>query len=146
MLPVSSGRTTPPTGKSATYRTDVAKYGSDLAKLIDKAPCCCCCRRNRVTHPCALAKLCFQFGQTIIQVTTQTINDNVAERQFYGLSHMSGFSVHANVSIDARDRLRLEDLQPDYNPVGADRMALNDDNACGASVVWRKRSGAAELR
>ena len=93
-----------------------------------------------------LAKVCFQFGQTIIQVTTQTINDNVAERQFYGLSHMSGFSVHANVSIDARDRLRLEDLQPDYNPVGADRMALNDDNACGASVVWRKRSGAAELR
>ncbi len=59
---------------------------------------------------------------------------------------VAGFSLHGNVAIAARDRLRLEDLQPDYNPVGADRMALNDDNACGASVVWRKRSGAAELR
>src|SRR5437867_4404058 len=81
MLPVSSGRTTPPTGKSATYRTDVAKYGSDLAKLIDKAPCCCCCRRNRVTHPCALAKLCFQFGQTIIQVTRGAASPSIQESQ-----------------------------------------------------------------
>ena len=59
---------------------------------------------------------------------------------------VAGFSLHGNVAIHAEDRSRLEDLQPDYNPVGADRMALNDDNACGASVVWRKRSGAAELR
>jgi hypothetical protein len=28
---------------------------------------------------------------------------------------VSGFNLHANVSIDARDRERLEDLQPNYN-------------------------------
>ena len=38
------------------------------------------------------------------------------------------------------------ELQPDYNQVGADRVAFNDDCACGASVAWRRGRGAAELR
>src|SRR3989449_4483741 len=30
---------------------------------------------------------------------------------------VAGFSLHGNVAIHAEDRSRLEDLQPDYNPV-----------------------------
>ena len=59
---------------------------------------------------------------------------------------VSGFSLHANTSVPAGDRQRLEDLQPDYNQVGADRVAFNDDCACGASMARRKRNSVAELR
>jgi len=85
-------------------------------------------------------------GNRVLTLGDQVDGDSLDSLQSPRCATVSGFSVHANVSIDARDRLRLEDLQPDYDPVGADRMALNDDHACGASVVWRKRSGAAELR
>jgi len=33
--------------------------------------------------------------------------------------------------VPARDRMRLEDLQPNHNQVGPDRMAFNDDHARG---------------
>ena len=95
-------------------------------------------RQNRAGSPHA--------GNRVLTLGDQVDGDSLDSLQSPRCATVSGFSVHANVSIDARDRLRLEDLQPDYNPVGADRMALNDDHACGASVVWRKRSGAAELR
>jgi hypothetical protein len=39
-----------------------------------------------------------------------------------------------------------EDLQPDYNQVGPDRVALNQDCACYASMARRRRSGVAEIR
>src|SRR5205823_12180164 len=76
-------------------------------------------------------------------------------------ANVSGFSLHAmsgceckpdraqpssNVCVPAGDRQRLEELQPDYSPVGPDRMAFNDDHACRASVVRRKRRAVAELR
>jgi hypothetical protein len=59
---------------------------------------------------------------------------------------VDGFSLHANVAVHAEDRPRLEELQPDYNQVGADRVAFNDDCACSASVARRRGRGAAELR
>src|SRR5438876_10767056 len=59
---------------------------------------------------------------------------------------VSGVNVHANVSVAARDRMGLEDLQPDYNQVGPDRMALNDDCARGASMARRRRNSVAALR
>ncbi len=59
---------------------------------------------------------------------------------------VSGFSVHAGVCVPARDRVRLEDLQPDYNQVGPDRVALNHDRARGASMAQRGSSSAAEFR
>ena len=85
-------------------------------------------------------------GYRVARLRDQIDGDSLDVLQSPCCATVNGFSVHANVSIPAHDRMRLEDLQPDYNPVGADRMALNDDHACGASVVWRKRSGAAELR
>jgi len=65
-----------------------------------------------VVTPFSRKSISIRFSQpaTREQRWTQTINHNVAERQFYGLSHISGFSVHANVGIDARDRDRLERL------------------------------------
>jgi hypothetical protein len=59
---------------------------------------------------------------------------------------VDGFSLHANVAVHAEDRPRLEDLQPNYNQVGPDRVAFNDDCACGASVARRERRRVAELR
>ena len=59
---------------------------------------------------------------------------------------VAGFSVHAGVRVPARDRLRLEDLQPDCNQVGPHRMAFNHDCARGASMARRKRGRVAELR
>jgi Putative transposase len=85
-------------------------------------------------------------GNRVLTVGDQVDGDNLDPLQSSRCATVSGFSVHANVSIDARDRLRLEDLQPDYNQVGTDRMALNDDCACGASMARRKRSSVAELR
>jgi hypothetical protein len=59
---------------------------------------------------------------------------------------VSGVNVHANVSISAHDRMRLEDHQPDYTQAGTERVALNQDCARGSSMARRRRSGVAELR
>ena len=53
-------------------------------------------------------------------------------------SSASGVSVHANVCVPARDRQRLEDLQPDCDDVGPDRLAHGDDHARRACVVLRR--------
>jgi hypothetical protein len=63
-----------------------------------------------------------------------------------GCANLSGFSLHANVCIPAKARHQLEDLQPDYNQVGPDRVALNQDCACCASMARRRRNSIAELR
>jgi hypothetical protein len=59
---------------------------------------------------------------------------------------VAGFSVHAGVRVPARDRLRLEDLQPDCNQVGPDRVALNHDCARGTSMAQGGSGSTAELR
>ena len=59
---------------------------------------------------------------------------------------VSGFSLHGNVAIAAPDRLRLEDLHPDYNDAGTDRVAFNNHHARGTSVAGRERRRVAELR
>src|SRR5205809_1800230 len=78
---------------------------------------------------------------------TQTINDNVAERQFYGLSQMSGFSVHANVSIDARDRLRLERLARYVSrpAVSTERLSELPDGRLLYRLKRRWRNGTTEV-
>jgi hypothetical protein len=85
-------------------------------------------------------------GRGVIRLGDQIDGDSLDAFESPRCAMVSGFSVHANVCIEARDRMRLEELQPDYNQVGADRVAFNDDCACGASVARRRGRGAAELR
>jgi len=59
---------------------------------------------------------------------------------------VAGYSVHAGVRIPAHERLRLEDLQPDCNQVGPDRVALNHDCARGTSMAQGGSGSTAELR
>jgi hypothetical protein len=59
---------------------------------------------------------------------------------------VAGYSVHAGVCVPAHDRMRLEDLQPDYIDIGTDRVAFDNHHARGASVVRRERRRVAELR
>jgi hypothetical protein len=86
------------------------------------------------------------MGYRVARLGDQIDGDSLDVLQSPCCATVNGFSVHANVSIPAHDRMRLEDLQPDYSPVGPDRMAFNDDHARRTSVVWRKRRGIAELR
>jgi hypothetical protein len=85
-------------------------------------------------------------GRRITRVGDEIDYADLADAIPPGCACVSGFSVHAGVAIPAHDRMRLEDLQPDYNQVGTDRMALNHDFARGASMARRKRSSVAELR
>jgi hypothetical protein len=58
-----------------------------------------------------------------------------------------GMSLHADVAVPARDRRRLERLQPDYEIFGTCTVAFRgDDHTRGSSVVRRGCGGAAEPR
>jgi len=84
-------------------------------------------------------------GQRVAKLGDQIDGDSLDVLQSPRCATVDGFSVHANVSIEAHDRIRLEDLQPDYSNAGTDRVAFNNDHARGAPMARRKRSGAAEL-
>jgi hypothetical protein len=59
---------------------------------------------------------------------------------------VGGVSLHANVAVPARDRLRLEKLQPDYPHAGPERLTGGDGHARGASLAPRDRGRARRLR
>ena len=61
-------------------------------------------------------------------------------------AEVAGISVHANVAVPARDRERLEELQPDYDYAGPDRLAYRDDHTPRASVARRDGDRSARLR
>jgi len=84
-------------------------------------------------------------GQRVTRTGDQIDPESVDALASPRCATVSGFSLHANVAVAARDRSRLEDLQPDYSNAGTDRVAFNNDHARGAPMARRKRSGAAEL-
>ena len=59
----------------------------------------------------------------------------------------AGMSLHADVAVPARDRRRLERLQPDYDLFGPETVAFRRDrHPHGASVVRRGGGGVAGPR
>ena len=85
-------------------------------------------------------------GRRVARVGDQIDPDGLDVTRSPRCASVAGFSLHANVAVHAEDRQRLEEFQPDYNQVGADRVAFNDDCARGASMARRNRGGVAELR
>ena len=53
-------------------------------------------------------------GRPIVRVGDEIDPDNAQTKPGSCCAMVEGFSVHAGVCVPAHDRLRLEDLQPDY--------------------------------
>jgi len=86
-------------------------------------------------------------GNRVMTVGDQVDGDNLDPLQSSRCAMVSGFSVHANVSIDARDRLRLERLARYVSrpAVSTERLSELPDGRLLYRLKRRWRNGTTEV-
>jgi len=86
-------------------------------------------------------------GQDLVRLGDRIDADDLEEITGPRCASVRGFSLHADVCVPARDRNRLERLQPDYDMFGPHTVAFQrDGHTRSASVARRGSGGVAEPR
>jgi hypothetical protein len=86
-------------------------------------------------------------GQRLLRLGDRVDVDEVQAMAGTLCASVQGFSLHGDVCVPARDRRRLERLQPDYDMFGSRTVAFQrDDLPRRAPVARRGGGGVAEPR
>jgi hypothetical protein len=80
-------------------------------------------------------------GQRLLRLGDRIDADQVEAISGPRCARVQGFSLHADVCVPARDRRRLEGLQPDYDMFEPRTVAFQRDGHTGGASVARRGGG-----